>query len=115
MRIKNTNTSRRANVQIKSSAIWNQQSMAPHSSFLRKLMLALCCVFTLCASAAAQVSGGSITGTVTDPSGAVVRGATVRIVNRGTGITQTYTTSSAGLFTEPNIDPGNYDVICEAQ
>jgi hypothetical protein len=115
MRIKNTNTSTRANVQIKSSAIWNQQSMAPHSSFLRKLMLALCCVFTLCASAAAQVSGGSITGTVTDPSGAVVRGATVRIVNRGTGITQTYTTSSAGLFTEPNIDPGNYDVICEAQ
>jgi hypothetical protein len=64
--------------------------------------------------ASAQVSGGSITGTVTDPTGAVVPGATVKIVSRGTGITQTLTSTSSGLFNKPNLDPGTYDVIVDA-
>src|SRR5580700_5043908 len=46
----------------------------------------------------AQVSGGSITGTVTDPTGAVIPNATVTIVNRGTGVGQTLTTTPTGLF-----------------
>ena len=62
----------------------------------------------------AQVSGGSITGTLTDPTGAVVPGAKVTIVNRGTGIGQTLTTTSTGLFNKPNLDPGTYDVTFEA-
>jgi len=63
----------------------------------------------------AQVSGGSITGTVTDSTGAVVPGATVTIVNRGTGIAVTLTTTSSGLFNKPNLDPGTYDVTFEAK
>ena len=78
------------------------------------LLGTLCLVFLLCVPSQAQVSGGSITGTVTDPSGAVVPGATVKIVNRGTGITQVLTTTSTGLFNKPNLDPGTYDVIFEA-
>ena len=63
----------------------------------------------------AQVSGGSITGTVTDSTGAVIPGATVTIVNRGTGIVQTLKATSTGLFNKPNLDPGTYDVTIEAE
>ncbi|MDP9050649.1 MAG: TonB-dependent receptor [Acidobacteriota bacterium] len=65
--------------------------------------------------ALSQVSGGSITGTITDPSGAVVPNATVSIVNRGTGIAQVLKTTSTGLFNKPNLDPGTYDVTFEAK
>src|ERR1019366_8936304 len=74
---------------------------------------ALCLSLFLSVASSAQVSGGSITGTVTDPTGAVVQDATVKIVNRGTGITQILNTTSTGLFNKPNLDPGTYDVIFE--
>jgi len=83
-------------------------------SLWMSIVAILCFGIVLSVPASAQVSGGSITGTVTDPTGAVVPGATVKIVNRGTGITQTLTTTSSGLFNKPNLDPGNYDVIIEA-
>lgn len=63
----------------------------------------------------AQMSGGSISGTVEDPTGAVVPGATVEIVNRATGNTQTLTTTSTGLFHQPSLDPGTYQVTIKAQ
>ena len=78
------------------------------------LLVALCFGLFLSIASPAQVAGGSITGTVTDPSGAVVPDATVKIVNRGTGITQVLKTTSTGLFNKPNLDPGTYDVTFEA-
>ena len=47
---------------------------------------------------AQSLTTGDVVGTVTDPSGAVVPGATVTLKNNGTGVTQTATiTSSGGL------------------
>ena len=74
----------------------------------------LCVALFLAEVSPAQVSGGSITGTVTDPNGAVVPDATVTIVNRGTGIAQILKTTSSGLFNQPNLDPGTYEVKFEA-
>src|SRR5215472_6783640 len=65
-------------------------------------------------SAAAQISGGSITGTVTDSTGAVVPGVSVQIVSQGTNIVNTLTTTSSGLFNQPNLDPGNYVLTLKA-
>ncbi len=65
--------------------------------------------------ALAQMSGGSITGTVTDSSGAVIPGVAVQIINRGTSIGQTLITSSAGLFDQPNLDPGTYKLTFKAK
>ena len=63
---------------------------------------------------AAQTSGGTISGTVLDPSGSAVNGATVSIVNDGTNETSTLTTEGAGNFSLPNINPGGYTITVTA-
>lgn len=61
------------------------------------------------------ISTGSIVGTVTDPSGAVVSGAKVAITNKGTQQVMTTSTSSAGTFASGALIPGDYRVRVEAQ
>ena len=51
---------------------------------------------------------GAIVGTVKDPTGAVVRGATVTLVQSGTNATQTTTTDSDGRFAFPSVATGDY-------
>src|SRR5882724_10421986 len=63
----------------------------------------------LCVSAAvAQQITGSITGTVTDPTGAAVSGAAVKLTNMGTGAVQNATTTSDGDFRFLLLPVGNY-------
>src|SRR2546423_267711 len=57
---------------------------------------------------------GSITGTVTDPSGAVVAGASVVAKSSATGQELTATTSDDGVFTIPQTPPGTYTVTITA-
>jgi hypothetical protein len=73
-------------------------------------------VVLICASAAlAQTAGtGALTGTVTDPSGAVISGATVTITNLGTGQSRTTTTDSSGSYKFSLLPPGNYSVQLSA-
>ena len=68
-----------------------------------------------CSSLSAQVSGGTLSGTVVDPSGAVVPNAHVTILNAGTGIARSTTTNGSGFYTTPNLNPGNYQVTVDAQ
>ena len=58
----------------------------------------------------AQVDTGSITGTVSDPSGAVVSGAKVTLTNEGTAATVATTTGSDGLFRFSPVRIGNYKI-----
>src|SRR4029079_14710903 len=62
----------------------------------------------------AQVSGATLSGTVSDPSGAVIAGAQVSIVNRQTGDARAVTTDTSGLYSAPNLLPGTYDVTVGA-
>jgi hypothetical protein len=63
----------------------------------------------------AQTSGaGTITGTLSDASQAVIPGATVTVANTDTGIVHTYTSNSAGLYVAPFLQPGHYKVSAEA-
>jgi Carboxypeptidase regulatory-like domain len=66
----------------------------------------------LCAGLMAQttVSTGSIVGTVTDPSGAVLSGAKVTITNTGTGQTIETSSNSAGTYNSGALSPGTYKV-----
>ena len=66
----------------------------------------------LCASLTPAQSGttGALTGTVTDPSGAVIAGAAVTATNIGTGQERTATTDASGGYKFSLLPPGNYSV-----
>lgn len=61
-----------------------------------------------------QGATGTITGTVTDASGAIVAGATVAATNTGTGIQKKTTTGSTGLYSFVELPPGMYTVAADA-
>src|SRR5213592_3057317 len=77
-------------------------------------VLALCFVLALTlfpsVPANAQVSGATLSGTVTDASGAVIPGVMISIKNRDTGIVRNLMTDEAGFYSAPNLQAGNYDV-----
>src|SRR5262249_54986863 len=66
-------------------------------------------------NATAQVTSGTIFGTVKDPSGAFIKEATVTITDPSTGITRTVKTSDSGQFVAPGLYPGTYSIAIEAQ
>ena len=57
---------------------------------------------------------GDITGTVTDPSGAVVSGATVTLKSDANGSTRNTTSGSNGTYRFPLLSPGSYTVTVTA-
>src|ERR1051325_8179094 len=61
----------------------------------------------------AQTFRGTILGTVTDPNGAVVAGATITVKNTSTGIERTTATDSEGNYTVPELPVGPYEVRVE--
>jgi len=59
-------------------------------------------------------TAGSLAGTITDPSGAVIPGAKVTITRPDTGFSQTVTSNSAGAYTFPALQTGQYTVRVSA-
>jgi hypothetical protein len=58
----------------------------------------------------AQTNYGTIVGTVTDPSTAVLPGVAMTLTNNGTSATQTTTTGDSGTYSFVNLNPGSYSV-----
>ena len=58
----------------------------------------------------AQVAGATLSGTISDPSGAVIPFAMVSLRDNETGIVRSVTGDSAALYTAPNLRPSTYDV-----
>ena len=79
-----------------------------------KLILVATCLALLSAASFGQVLKGSISGTVTDPQGAVVSGAQVKATNTATGSPLTTTTDGSGLFHFNLIPVGDYKVEVSA-
>ncbi len=69
---------------------------------------------TFAAMAQAQATAADLTGTVVDPNGAVVAGATVTAKNNATGITRSTVTSEDGLYRLLALPPGEYEITSEA-
>jgi hypothetical protein len=57
-----------------------------------------------------QAGRGSVSGTITDPNGAVVPGAQVKLLNKATGVSQHTVASGAGLYSFISLNPGVYQV-----
>jgi Carboxypeptidase regulatory-like domain len=78
-------------------------------------LIGLLSLLSLSVSAQTTVSTGSIVGTVTDPTGAVIDGAKVAITNVATGQTINVTANSAGAFNSGALTPGEYKVQVSAK
>jgi hypothetical protein len=81
-----------------------------------KLLLASAAIllFSMIVGAQSQVTTADLSGTVVDPSGAVVAGATVTARNLGTNITRTVISGSEGGYQLIGLPPGDYEVSAEA-
>src|ERR671921_1366691 len=65
-------------------------------------------------AAARKTSRGTVSGTVSDPNGAVVSGASVTLTNLETNVSRSTTTNSEGLYRFDAVDPGTYSVKINA-
>ena len=80
---------------------------------MRRLVSLGLAILVLAFAAAAQTATGTITGNVTDASGAIVPGAKVTIDNLKTGVKQTTQANNQGAFLQSYLIPGDYKVTVE--
>src|SRR2546429_1398194 len=71
-------------------------------------------LFLFSALAVAQVTTGTISGTITDSTGAVVPGVTVNLKSVEKGISRTLGTDEGGRYRAPELALGSYEVTAEA-
>ena len=84
-------------------------------------MKAYSCILTVAVSlillaslAIAQIGNSTLTGRVTDPTGATIPGAKITAINKATNMQFPATTNSEGLYRNPSMLPGTYQVTFEA-
>jgi outer membrane receptor protein involved in Fe transport len=78
------------------------------------VLMAFCSVAFWSAPAASQVTGATLSGLVTDASGATISNASVSAKNVATGEERAVVTNAEGFYTVPNLLPGSYDVSVTA-
>src|ERR1700755_747981 len=85
--------------------------------FSGRLIVTLSAGLGLIASSAwaQNAASGTISGQVTDPQGAAIAGAEVKLLDKGTGSARTFTTNEAGRYDIFNNNPGLYDVTITRQ
>jgi carboxypeptidase family protein len=83
-------------------------------SKLYPLGLVCLCLLGLAGEVRGQATQSTILGTVTDPSGAVVTGATVTVKNEGTNIERTMVTDGNGDYRIAGLEVGRYQVSVSA-
>src|SRR5579883_1671504 len=77
---------------------------------MKTFLLTLSALILSTLAAPAQDTRGTITGHVTDSSGALVAGAEVRATNRQTNTVTSAKSNEAGVYTLPYLLPGTYDL-----
>src|SRR6185312_10523792 len=84
----------------------------PHRSFIRMaLAAAALAAFGGIGLYAQSAGAGTITGTVTDPAGAVVPDASIVVHNTETGADRAVVTNGAGIYSAPSLQPGSYELL----
>jgi len=79
----------------------------------RRFIAVACTLLGLLTPLVAQKTTGTISGVVTDPSGAVIPNATVTITNVGTALTRNLTTNELGEYTAPDLPNGVYRIVAK--
>jgi len=95
----------------------NFNSSRPSARFTVLALITLSALLLTSVAGLAQttVAQGSIQGTVTDPTGAVVGGAKITITHKATGQVSTTTSSSSGTYSSGGLIPGDYVLRVEAK
>jgi hypothetical protein len=75
-------------------------------AFMMAVVLSLFCAVPM----SSQVTGATLSGTISDPSGGVIAGAQISISNTATGISKDFQSDSTGYYTAPNLAPWTYEV-----
>jgi len=76
---------------------------------MRSMLWIVCCLLII-GVAFGQTDRGTITGTVSDPTGALVANAPIQVKNTQTGTVYTGASSATGNFTFPQLPPGSYEM-----
>ncbi len=82
--------------------------------FAKGLLIVVCAALVWTGTLLGQGTTGTITGVVSDSSGAVIPNAAVSIMNEGTGVDLHLKTNSAGIYSITSLIPGYYSVKVEA-
>src|SRR5260370_42313228 len=88
--------------------------MKERNRFLLSVLLVVLIGF-LSAHAQVDYATATLRGTVMDPQGAVISGATVTVLNPSTGITKTVKSGSDGAYRVPALPPGTYQITIDAR
>ncbi len=75
----------------------------------------ICMIFAFVSSALGQAGRGSVSGLVTDPTGAIIPGAKVVVQSQATGVKQSTVSSASGLYSFVSLAPGMYQVTATAK
>jgi len=75
-----------------------------------RFFVTLCCLTLTVSGMFAQSDRGTITGTITDPAGAVIASATIEARNTATGVAYQAASTSTGNYTISQLPVGTYDV-----
>lgn len=86
-----------------------------HASLATVLLALVTLHLTLAAALYAQTGAATLSGTITDSSGAVVPGVQVKITNQATNVSVETTTNRAGVYSVPGLIPSVYEVLVEKQ
>src|SRR5215471_12128149 len=78
------------------------------------ITISLILLFVLATGAWAQTETGQISGTILDPTGAIVPAATIDLKGLDTGLTRRTTSTSAGTYVFASLLPGRYQVSVSA-
>lgn len=106
-----------ANTQNLGQAFTSVAAIKPLAGWPIAILFALVSVLSIPNAKAQGVNAfdtGTITGTVTDPTGAAIPNATVKILNAGTGFQKTLHSDATGNFIVPGVPFGNYTVSAQA-
>ena len=85
-----------------------------YSGKFLKSLFALVVLVLVCVSSGFAQSTATLSGMVTDPSGAVVPNARITVHSLATGIERAVVTDNAGIYVIPSLEPGDYQVQASA-
>src|SRR2546421_7242872 len=83
--------------------------------FFRCILPLVLMIFVWLPAVSAQTATGEVNGTITDPNGAAVPGAVVKLIDQATKVEADATSNQSGYFTFVNLKPATYTLMMEAK